>query len=78
MATRSAKAVAVEVCYKGGIDLKKDRELERLAAKHGGHRTGSGCLLIGDGERDVSFEFKDVGSARLFCDKVGIEAALLG
>lgn len=66
-----AKGLSVWVYYPGGIVEANDKALEELASKFGGRRTGSGCMVFGGGERDISFEFKTKEQARKFVKAVG-------
>lgn len=56
----------IDVCVEySGFSRELDSRLEDVARKHEGRRADSGYGFM-DGSRDISFEFKDLKTARSF------------
>jgi len=69
--------IRLVVNYPGGIDSERDRAIEDIV---GQKPKGSGCMM--SGERDIDFEFDDVGEAvaaeqRLRDNLCGLEIEVL-
>jgi len=61
--------IAVEAVYPGGLNRELDRQLVEAAGRES---DGSGCLLIGDQERDNSwyFEMEQRGEAEIMAGRL--------